>query len=149
MSDDGRHSVAVAAIVLDEQERVLVMRRRDLGNWEPPGGVLKVGESPPEGVSREVLEETGVDIRVGPLTGVYTNVEEGIVTLAFLGHPRSNNATQSDEAASVQWISPDGTQDLLGEEYAAWIDDARSGGEAPKVRTQHRTVKGASESPGT
>jgi 8-oxo-dGTP diphosphatase len=49
LTGDGRHSVAVAGIVFDEQGRVLVMRRRDHGNWEPPGGVLKVGESPPEG----------------------------------------------------------------------------------------------------
>ncbi|MDQ3659781.1 MAG: NUDIX hydrolase [Actinomycetota bacterium] len=148
MSDDGRHSVAVAAIVFDEQRRVLVMRRRDHGNWEPPGGVLKVGESPLEGVRREVFEETGVDIRVGPLTGVYTNVEEGVVTLAFRGEARSQNTTQSEEAASVRWVPPRETADLLSEEYGDWIEDARSEG-LQNVRTQHGTVKGTSESPET
>jgi 8-oxo-dGTP diphosphatase len=56
MSGDGRHSVAVAAIVFNERENVLLMRRRDHGNWEPPGGVLKVGESPPEGYAGRRLK---------------------------------------------------------------------------------------------
>ena len=73
-SDDARHSVAVAAIVFDGRDRVLLMRRRDHGNWEPPGGVLRPGEQPAEGVAREVHEETGVEVDVGTLTGVYTNV---------------------------------------------------------------------------
>jgi 8-oxo-dGTP diphosphatase len=64
LSGDGRHSVA--AIVFDERRRILLMRRRDHGNWEPPGGVLKVGESPPGGVRCETIEETGVEIQVGP-----------------------------------------------------------------------------------
>jgi 8-oxo-dGTP diphosphatase len=148
MSGDGRHSVAVAAIVFNERENVLLMKRRDHGNWEPPGGVLKVGESPPEGVRREALEETGVDIRVGPLTGVYTNVEEGVVTLAFRGEPRSKNIAQSEEASSVRWVPLGETPDLLGEEYGLWVADARAGG-LENVHTQRGTVKGTSESPRT
>jgi 8-oxo-dGTP diphosphatase len=148
MSGDGRHSVAVAAIVFNERENVLLMRRRDHGNWEPPGGVLKVGESPPEGVRREALEETGVDIRVGPLTGVYTNVEEGVVTLAFRGEPRSKHSAQSEEALSVRWVPLSEAPDLVGEEYGLWVADARAGG-LENVHTQRGTVKGTSESPPT
>jgi 8-oxo-dGTP diphosphatase len=85
VSNVGRHSVAVAAVVFDERGSVLLMKRRDHGNWEPPGGVLKTGESPPDAARRGALEETGVDNRVGPVTGVYTNIEEGVVTLAFRG----------------------------------------------------------------
>lgn len=148
MSKDGRHSVAVAAVVFDERGSVLLMKRRDHGNWEPPGGVLKIGESPPDAARREALEETGVDIRVGPVTGVYTNIEEGVVTLAFRGEPGSKDITPSDEAASVRWVPLHEAPELLGEEYGLWIADARSGGLA-KVRTQRETVKGTSESPQT
>jgi 8-oxo-dGTP diphosphatase len=117
MSKDGRHSVAVAAVVFDERGSVLLMKRRDHGNWEPPGGVLKIGESPPDAARREALEETGVEIRVGPVTGVYTNVEEGVVTLAFRGEPDSKDITPSDEAASVRWVPSHEVPKFLGEEY--------------------------------
>jgi ADP-ribose pyrophosphatase YjhB (NUDIX family) len=145
MSGDGRHSVAVAAVVFNEQENVLLMRRRDHGNWEPPGGVLKVGESPSEGVRREALEETGVDIRVGPLTGVYTNVEEGVVTLAFRAQPRSKNIPNRKRHHPSDGCPLSEAPDLLGEEYALWVADARSGG-LENVHTQRETVKGTSES---
>jgi 8-oxo-dGTP pyrophosphatase MutT (NUDIX family) len=45
MSDTPMHSVSVASIVVGERERVLLIRRRDNGRWEPPGGVLELGET--------------------------------------------------------------------------------------------------------
>ncbi len=47
------------------------------------GGVLEFGESPQDGVIREVYEETGVKIRPVRLTGVYKNMRLGVVSLAF------------------------------------------------------------------
>jgi len=44
MTDTPEHSVSVAGVVVDDQDRVLVIRRRDNGHWEPPGGVLELDE---------------------------------------------------------------------------------------------------------
>ena len=55
-----RHSVSVAAVVVDDTDRVLVIRRRDNGAWQLPGGVLELNETPEDGMRREVSEETGV-----------------------------------------------------------------------------------------
>jgi 8-oxo-dGTP diphosphatase len=49
----------------------------------PPGGVLELDEAPVDGVVREVLEETGVQVRAERLTGVYKNMRLGVVSLAF------------------------------------------------------------------
>jgi 8-oxo-dGTP diphosphatase len=54
------HSVSVAAVVLDGHGRALAVRRRDNGHWEPPGGVLELGEAIHDGLRREVEEETGL-----------------------------------------------------------------------------------------
>ena len=62
------HSVSVAGAVIREDGRMLVIKRRDNGNWEPPGGVLELNETPQEGVVREVLEETGIHVEVEQLT---------------------------------------------------------------------------------
>ena len=49
MADTPKHSVSVAGIVVDDQDRVLVIQRRDNGHWEPPGGVLELDEAPADG----------------------------------------------------------------------------------------------------
>ena len=45
MTDLPRHSVSVAGVVFDQHDRVLAIRRRDNGQWQPPGGVLELGET--------------------------------------------------------------------------------------------------------
>lgn len=50
--------------------RVLAIQRADNGNWELPGGILEIQESPEAGACREVLEETGIEVSVERLTGV-------------------------------------------------------------------------------
>jgi len=51
--------------------RVLVVQRRDNAHWEPPDGVLELGETFEQGVQREVVEETGITVHVDRLTGAY------------------------------------------------------------------------------
>lgn len=118
------HSVSVAGVVIDVDKRVLVIRRRDNGNWEAPGGVLELGETFEQGVEREVLEETGVQVSVDALTGVYKNMSRGIVALVYrcsikAGHPRASN-----EATSVRWVDRDQIDALMSPAYAARVHDA-------------------------
>lgn len=61
-----------AAVVTDEQGRVLLQRRGDVDGWGFPGGGMELGESAEEAVIREVREETGLEVRVEQLIGVYT-----------------------------------------------------------------------------
>ena len=104
MTDLPRHSVSVAGVVFDQHDRVLAIRRRDNGQWQPPGGVLELGETFEEGVRREVLEETGVMADVERLTGVYKHMKLGVVALVFRciaagGAPRS-----TDESYEARWL---------------------------------------------
>ncbi len=64
MPDTPKHSVSVAGIVVRDDGRVLAVRRRDNGQWEPPGGVLELAETFDHGVRREVFEETGIEVQV-------------------------------------------------------------------------------------
>ncbi len=65
----------VGAIILDGEGRMLMVKASrgfTKGVWNIPGGFVTYGETPEEGVVREVAEETGVEVRVVRLIGVYT-----------------------------------------------------------------------------
>jgi 8-oxo-dGTP diphosphatase len=55
MADLPRHSVSVTGVVFRDDGRVLAIQRDDDSRWVSPGGVLELDETPPEGVTREVL----------------------------------------------------------------------------------------------
>jgi mutator protein MutT len=62
---------AVAAIIRNEAGHVLFQRRSDDGLWSLPAGSLDPGETPAAGVVREVREETGLDVEVLGIIGVF------------------------------------------------------------------------------
>lgn len=128
MLDTPKHSVSVAGIVIDDQDRVLVIRRRDNDKWEPPGGVLELGETFHEGVRREVLEETGVSVSVQRLTGVYKNMARGIVALVFRCAPDNPAVERTAEAAEIMWMTRDEVAQVMVEAYAVRVVDAYGSG---------------------
>jgi 8-oxo-dGTP diphosphatase len=119
-----RHSVSVAAAIVNDHGQVLAVRRRDNGHWEPPGGILELDETVHEGLIREIREETGVVVEAEALTGVYKNMERGIIALVFRCHIASGNPGPTDEAAEVRWMSPDEIRASMDEAYAVRLLDA-------------------------
>ena len=123
-----KHSVSVAGIVVDDQGRVLVIRRDDNGRWEPPGGVLELNESFEDGVCREVLEETGMHISVDQLTGVYKNLTAGIVALVFRCRPAGGHAHPPEESREVRWMTREQVEAAMTPAFAIRVLDALDGG---------------------
>lgn len=119
-----KHSVSVAGVVVDDQGRVLVIRRDDTGHWQPPGGILELDETFEEGVRREVLEETGLAVGVERLTGVYKNLTDGIVALVFRCRPVSGTISPTAEAREVQWMERDEAAATMNPAFAIRVLDA-------------------------
>ncbi|WP_167473691.1 NUDIX hydrolase [Nocardia arthritidis] len=109
--------VAVSAFVQDSAERVLMIRRTDNDKYSIPGGGLEAGESVADAVVREVKEETGIDVRVTKVLGVFSDpnhviaYDDGEVlqefSICFYAEPVGGKLRTSTESKEVDWISPD------------------------------------------
>jgi ADP-ribose pyrophosphatase YjhB (NUDIX family) len=111
--------VGVGGLVFDRGGRVLLIRRGGephKGRWSIPGGMLDVGETMPEGVRREVLEETGIDVEVGPLVTAFDrilrdeadDVEYHYVLVDFLCEaPRGSVPRAASDARDARFVHPE------------------------------------------
>lgn len=71
-----RPIVGIGGVVIDEGRALLVRRGSEplLGEWSIPGGTLELGETLEEGVARELLEETGLEVRIVELIEVFDRI---------------------------------------------------------------------------
>ena len=105
---------SVTAIVSNDAGHILMVHKTDNRLWALPGGGVDPGESVAEAVVREVLEETGINVSVGRLSGVYTNprhvmaYDDGEVrqqfSLCFVATPSGGDLTPSDETSEVVFV---------------------------------------------
>lgn len=128
------HSVSVAAAIIDDQGRALAVQRRDNGKWEPPGGVLELGETITEGLAREVFEETGLIVEPEAVSGVYKNMKRGIVAIVFRCHATGGELRPSDETQAFAWLTPAEVRERMNEVFAVRILDAYEAA-GPQVRS--------------
>lgn len=103
--------IVTAAITL-QGEKILITRRQPEkqqgGLWEFPGGKLNGGESPVEGLKREMVEELNLEISVGPIfEAAYYKYDWGpVLVLAYLCRA-VGGFLQNLEVAEHRWIKPD------------------------------------------
>lgn len=118
-----RPIVAVGGIVIDEAGRVLLIRRGKepgFGQWTVPAGKVQFGETLVAALAREVFEETGLRVRVGPLvwTGEVLDAERGIhfVVLDYRCEPLGGTLRAASDASQVRWVAADeiGTTSMYG-----------------------------------
>src|SRR5689334_25075705 len=71
-----RPLVGVGGVVIEDGRALLIRRGSEplLGEWSIPGGMLELGETLEEGVARELLEETGLTVRVIELIEVFDRI---------------------------------------------------------------------------
>ena len=131
------------AIVLNEAGKVLLIRRSDNGRWCLPGGHMDYGETVAQCVIREAYEETGIEVEVERLSGVYSRpyeAREGLtrpshyVILAFVCRPAGGNIRLSQESIDVRYFAPDELPETLWSWHRERIEDALEGRTAPFIR---------------
>jgi mutator protein MutT len=108
-----RPIVGVGAVIFDAGRVLLIKRAHEplMGEWSLPGGAVDVGETLETAVAREVLEETGLEVEVGPLIAVIDSirrdpdgrVEYHFVIVDYRCRVLAGTATASSDAADCCW----------------------------------------------
>lgn len=79
LGKEGKLRVGTSAMIFNEEGKFLLTKRSDNGLWCLPGGAVESGESLAEACAREVFEETGLQVRVKRLVGVYSHPDQLVV----------------------------------------------------------------------
>lgn len=108
--------VAVAVIVRNDDGKLLMIQRSDNGLWAVPGGAQDIGETTRQAAIREVAEETGYDVEITGVSGIYSDprhviaYDDGEVrqefSIAFHGRVIGGEARSSSESKAVVWVDP-------------------------------------------
>ncbi|TCC17005.1 NUDIX hydrolase [Kribbella speibonae] len=133
----------LTAVVLNDTDEVLLVRRADNGRWSLVAGILEPGEQPAVGLVREIQEETAVEAVVERLVSVeslppgsYPNGDQvQFLDLCFRCRPvRGEPRVNDDESLDVRWWPLNDLPDLTDRELAC-IKNAQSPGPEPVFAT--------------
>jgi 8-oxo-dGTP diphosphatase len=106
--------LTVDSLTLDEEGRLLLIRRGRPpfeGRWALPGGFVDYGETVEAACIRETREETGLDVRIDSLCGVYSRPDRDprghTVSIVFRCRPVAGRTTVKggDDAAAAEWFT--------------------------------------------
>ena len=112
----GQPIVGVGAVIMENGKVVLVKRRFEplAGQWSLPGGRLELGETLEAGLAREMLEETGHEVEVGPVVDVFDRilldperkVRYHYVLIDYLCRPIGGTLTHGSDVAAAELVDP-------------------------------------------
>jgi ADP-ribose pyrophosphatase YjhB (NUDIX family) len=112
----GQPIVGVGAVIMHDGKVVLVKRRFEplAGQWSLPGGRLELGETLEAGLTREMLEETGLEIEVGPVVDVFDRilldperkVRYHYVLIDYLCRPTGGALNHGSDVAAAELVDP-------------------------------------------
>jgi 8-oxo-dGTP pyrophosphatase MutT (NUDIX family) len=131
----------VAAIVFDRNRRVLLHRRHVGDGWAPPSGRIEAGETVESALRRELLEETGLEVGIDRVVGVYSEPATQIVhypddqhvhyvTTVVACHVLRGALHSSLEGGRWEWFDPSAPPEPLLPYARRWIEDAARGNES-------------------
>lgn len=107
-----RNPLPVAACIVEATDGIYLIQRRcepAAGRWALPAGYIEHAEEPAAAAAREVLEETGLEVRIVGLVGAYGYVERdgqrsGIV-IAYHGRVTGGQPRAGDDAAAIRLLA--------------------------------------------
>ena len=128
--------VFAGGCIRNDKGEILLQRRSDSAKWGFPGGAIELGETPQMAVVREVKEETGLDVEVGELIGVYTECdmkypngdEAQSICMAYeLKVIGGELCCDKSETLELKYFPLDNIPELFCRQHQELLDDIRNG----------------------
>ena len=132
--------IAVSALIFEEG-RVLLAHRRDIDWWNLPGGGMEVGETVDEALRREVAEETGLEVEVEQLVGVYSKPQKQEIVLTFRCHITGGTLTATEETRECRYFAPDALPTNTLPKHRQRIEDALLHQQNAVIRAQRTSTQ--------
>lgn len=104
------------AVIIERDGKILMGLRaegaRESGKWSIPAGFVDRGERVEDAAIREIAEEVGLRITLGPVLTVVSQTDEPVVLLVYIALTAEGHATANDDLADIGWFAPDTLPDL-------------------------------------
>jgi ADP-ribose pyrophosphatase YjhB (NUDIX family) len=131
--------IAVSALIFHEG-KVLLAHRRDIDWWNLPGGGMEEGETVDEALRREVYEETGLEVEVGQLVGVYSKPQKQEVVLTFRCDVHNGEPHETDETLECRYFVPDALPPNTLPKHRQRVEDALQNQQSVILRAQRTST---------
>ena len=128
--------VGATVLIVDEQKRLLLLKRSDNFCWGPPGGGIEPGEMIEDAARREIREETGLEIGEMTLFGVYSGPELYYVypngdqvynvIIAYLSYNVRGDIRLNEEHTEWRWFAAADIPDELSPPIRPMIEAFRA-----------------------
>ena len=123
----------VAVTIVSRDGKVLLVRRAgqpEYGLWSVPGGYVDRGEVVEAAAVREVREETGLEVEIDRLVGLYSEAGKPVIVAAFSGVEKGGLLAPGPEALEVGFFAPDGLPEMAfpgdSRMLQGWANDLES-----------------------
>ena len=128
--------VGAGVACLNTVGEVLMIRRRDNGRWDMPGGGVEPGERVEDAALRELHEETGLVATELRLLGIFSGPEAlhsypdgnvvAWVTVLYVCRAFSGTPVAADDACEVGWFAPSNVPFPISEVTASYLERLRA-----------------------
>jgi 8-oxo-dGTP diphosphatase len=132
--------IGVFALIFDAG-RVLLGHRRDIDWWNLPGGGMEAGETVDEALCREVREETGLEVEVERLVGVYSKPQKQEVVLTFRCRVVGGKLQETEETRESRYFSPNALPTNTLPKHRQRIEDALLDQPSAIIRAQRSSTQ--------
>jgi ADP-ribose pyrophosphatase YjhB (NUDIX family) len=98
-------NIGTFAAIFDDKNKILLCHRRDFDLWNLPGGKLEKNESPWQAIIRETKEETGLNVKIKKLAGIYHKPQKNEIIFQFVCEIINGKIKLNNEADKIKYFA--------------------------------------------